>query len=115
MPPAYPRRNIGMKKISIIVAIARNCAIGINNQLLWHISGDLKRFKNRRPKYFSDEYKESEVPLLDNPDQFMMVVAGGKGKHSVFIPTFGKVTAQTRPINDKTGRAVTSINDYRSL
>lgn len=34
-----------MKRISIIVAIARNGAIGKDNQLLWHISGDLKRFK----------------------------------------------------------------------
>ena len=34
-----------MKKISIIVALARNFAIGKNNQLLWHIPADLKRFK----------------------------------------------------------------------
>jgi dihydrofolate reductase len=34
-----------MKQISIIVAIARNWAIGKDNQLLWHISDDLKRFK----------------------------------------------------------------------
>lgn len=33
------------KKISIIVAIAENYAIGKNNDLLWHISNDLKRFK----------------------------------------------------------------------
>ncbi len=31
--------------ISIIVAIAQNYAIGKNNDLLWHISDDLKRFK----------------------------------------------------------------------
>lgn len=31
--------------ISIIVAIAENNAIGKNNELLWHISEDLKRFK----------------------------------------------------------------------
>lgn len=30
---------------SIIVAIAENHAIGRNNELLWHISEDLKRFK----------------------------------------------------------------------
>lgn len=34
-----------MKPISIIVAIAENYAIGKDNQLLWHISDDLKRFK----------------------------------------------------------------------
>lgn len=31
--------------ISIIVAVAENWVIGANNQLLWHISDDLKRFK----------------------------------------------------------------------
>lgn len=31
--------------ISIIVAIAENNAIGKNNELLWHLSGDLKKFK----------------------------------------------------------------------
>lgn len=35
-----------MKNISIIVAIAQNNAIGKDNDLLWHLSEDLKRFKN---------------------------------------------------------------------
>ena len=34
-----------MPNISIIVAISENYAIGRNNQLLWHIPDDLKRFK----------------------------------------------------------------------
>ena len=34
-----------MKNLSIIVAIAENYAIGKDNDLLWHISDDLKRFK----------------------------------------------------------------------
>jgi dihydrofolate reductase len=34
-----------MKKISIIVAIAKNYAIGKDNDLLWHISNDMKWFK----------------------------------------------------------------------
>lgn len=34
-----------MKQLSIIVAIAKNYAIGKDNKLLWHISDDLKRFK----------------------------------------------------------------------
>ena len=33
------------KNISIIVAVAANHAIGKNNDLLWHISKDLQRFK----------------------------------------------------------------------
>jgi dihydrofolate reductase len=34
-----------MKNISMIAAVAENMAIGKNNQLLWHIPEDLKRFK----------------------------------------------------------------------
>jgi dihydrofolate reductase len=34
-----------MKRISIIVAIAENNAIGKNNKLLWHISADMRLFK----------------------------------------------------------------------
>ncbi len=34
-----------MTKISIIVAVAKNNAIGKDNKLLWHLSEDLKRFK----------------------------------------------------------------------
>ncbi len=33
------------KQITMIVAVAENGAIGKDNNLLWHISGDLKRFK----------------------------------------------------------------------
>lgn len=32
-------------KISLIVAMAQNRAIGLNNQMPWHLSQDLKRFK----------------------------------------------------------------------
>lgn len=34
-----------MTQISIIVAVAENNAIGKDNKLLWHLPGDLKRFK----------------------------------------------------------------------
>lgn len=32
--------------VSIIAAVAKNLAIGKNNQLLWHLPEDLKRFKS---------------------------------------------------------------------
>jgi dihydrofolate reductase len=34
-----------MTKLSIIVAIAKNSVIGINNTLPWHLPEDLKRFR----------------------------------------------------------------------
>jgi len=32
-------------KISLIVAMATNRAIGLNNKMPWHLSADLKKFK----------------------------------------------------------------------
>lgn len=37
--------NSPIPNLSIIVAVAQNNAIGKDNDLLWHISDDLKRFK----------------------------------------------------------------------
>ena len=34
-----------MPRLSIIVAQAENRAIGLNGDMPWHLSGDLKRFK----------------------------------------------------------------------
>jgi dihydrofolate reductase len=38
-------KTVTGKPLAIIVAIAENQAIGLGNQLLWHLSDDLKRFK----------------------------------------------------------------------
>ncbi|MFI0428504.1 dihydrofolate reductase [Mariniflexile sp. HMF6888] len=38
--------NVPKQELTIIVAAAENDAIGKHNKLIWHISDDLKRFKN---------------------------------------------------------------------
>lgn len=42
---SFSEQNMIHKNISIIVAVAANFAIGKNNDLLFHLPGDLKRFK----------------------------------------------------------------------
>ena len=69
------------KPISIIVAVARNWAIGLNNSLLWHIPEDFRWFKNHtrghtvvmgRRTWESLPVKplpgRKHVILTDNPD-----------------------------------------------
>jgi dihydrofolate reductase len=41
-----PKSNLKKSELTIIVAVAENDAIGKHNKLIWHISDDLKRFKN---------------------------------------------------------------------
>ncbi len=56
-----------MKDISIIVAIASNYAIGKDNDLLWHISNDLQRFKRITEGHFIIMGKKTYYSLPRRP------------------------------------------------
>ncbi len=69
------------KKISIIVAIAENYAIGKDNDLLWHISEDLKRFKKLTKDHYVVMGKRTYFslpvrPLLHRTNMVITDVAG---------------------------------------
>lgn len=55
------------KQISIIVAIASNYAIGKDNDLLWHISKDLQRFKRLTEGHFIVMGKNTYFSLPRRP------------------------------------------------
>lgn len=60
--------------------------------------GNREWFKGIRPAWFSDPRDDVEVPMTGSPEDIMVVVAGGAGKHSLVIPTFAKTRAVTRVI-----------------
>jgi hypothetical protein len=49
----------------------------------------------RRPRRFASTNPESTIPLADSAEDISIVVAGGPGGHSVFLPSMG---AHTRPV-----------------
>lgn len=55
------------KQISIIVAIASNSAIGKDNDLLWHITQDLKRFKKITKDHYIVMGKNTYYSLPKRP------------------------------------------------
>ncbi len=68
--------------ISIIVAIAENMAIGKNNDLLWHIPEDLKRFKritSGHPVIMGKRTYES-LPRRPLPNRRNIVITDIKGE-----------------------------------
>lgn len=71
-----------MKKISIIVAIAENFAIGLNNQLLWHIPDDLKRFKRITSGHqvIMGKLTYKSLPLRPLPNRTNIVITDVKGE-----------------------------------
>ena len=39
--------------------------------------------------------RDALAPIADNPESIHVIVAGGAGKHSAWLPTFGNMT---RPV-----------------
>ncbi len=61
---------------------------------------NLDRFSVIYPAGFKDRPPESLVPIAREWSDIMIVVAGGAGKHSVLIPTFGATRSVTRRIEE---------------
>jgi hypothetical protein len=61
-----------------------------------------------QPRFVDDDGK---VALTRAPEDIHVVVAGGPGKHSMWVPTWFR--SVTRPIADERGVSVTSIDDLR--
>lgn len=70
------------KQISIIVAIASNFAIGKDNDLLWHISKDLKRFKELTQGHFIVMGKKTyfSLPRRPLPKRTNMIITDIEGE-----------------------------------
>lgn len=114
-------------EISIIVAIAKNNAIGKNNDLLWHLPIDMKFFKNTtaghcivtgRKNYFSipkkfrplpnrtnivvtrDESLNIDGAIISNSIEKALEIAKSKGEKEVFIIGGGEIYKQSIELAD---------------
>ncbi len=110
--------------ISIIVAVSENGVIGKDNQLLWHLSGDLKRFKalttghtivmgrntflsigralpNRRNVVLSNTMKSGEVENVEVFSSIEDLEKSLSKDEEVFIIGGGKVYKQFLPLATK--------------
>ncbi len=57
---------------------------------------------------------ESAVPIIRRPEDLLIMVVGGFGRHSSWLPTFGgSIQAVTRPIADISGAPIRSVLDLR--
>ena len=62
----------------------------------------LELIRGRRPRCFAGSGAPAAIPIADQPQDIQIVVAGGAGNHSVFVPTWGDTRCVTAP----TGRHV---------
>jgi hypothetical protein len=75
--------------------------------LRWVSKGNMKWFTRHNPQRFSHLKVGDEIPIVDRAEDIMVVVAGGMGRHSAVIPTFGGHSrAVTVPIFDSHGEHI---------
>ncbi|TFV64812.1 hypothetical protein E4P41_00465 [Geodermatophilus sp. DF01-2] len=57
--------------------------------------GNFDRYRRTAPHVFADVPDDGVVPMLDGPESLLVMVAGGPGKHSMLVPSFGTTEAVT--------------------
>lgn len=62
--------------------------------------------------WLADPGLDVRVPMTERWENIIVIVAGGAGKHSLVIPTFGATSAVTRVISLKNGRPARSMEDF---
>jgi hypothetical protein len=57
---------------------------------------------------------ESAIPLVRKKEHFMIIVAGGPGRHWCWMPTFGGMTRSiTRALVRQNGTPAKSIQEFK--
>lgn len=55
-----------------------------------------------RPWMHEDDDPDQRLPVVDHPDDFRIVVAGGAGKHSAVVTSWGPTRSVTLPLEERT-------------
>lgn len=72
-----------------------------------------RRLRKKFPERYANASPDALVPMAKQPEDYIVIVVGGTGKHSAFIPTFGSHRPVTRALKHMDGRLVKSIQDLR--
>lgn len=60
---------------------------------------EIERTRDSRTAELGELRPDTMLPISQKPDDIMVIVAGGAGTHSVYVPCFGNSRAVTRPID----------------
>jgi hypothetical protein len=72
-----------------------------------------RRMRVKFPERFANAGPDALVPMAQRAEDFIVLVVGGAGKHSAFLPTFGATRSVTRALALRDGRLARSVEDFR--
>jgi hypothetical protein len=72
-----------------------------------------RRFRIKWPERYAKAGPEARVPITQRAEDIMVVVLGGAGKHSMYIPTFGETRSVTRALKLADGSLARTVQAFR--
>ena len=73
-----------------------------------------RRLRVTFPERFATAGLDAMVPMCQSPQDYIVIVVGGAGKHSAVIPTFGNERSVTRALKRRDGKFAASVEDVRA-
>jgi hypothetical protein len=74
-----------------------------------------RRFRRKLGEQYADASLDASVRVFAKPEDLLVIVTGGAGKHSSYIPTFGNTRAVTRGLRRADGAFVTSLRELQQV
>lgn len=72
-----------------------------------------RRFRRKLAGQYADAPLAAPVRMVSRPEDLIVIVTGGAGKHSQYVPTFGNTRAATRALKRADGALAKSIQELR--
>lgn len=72
-----------------------------------------RRFRRKLAEKYATAPLDTPIHMWDKPDDLIIIVTGGPGKHSQYVPTFGNTRAATRALKRADGTLVKSIREFK--
>jgi hypothetical protein len=72
-----------------------------------------RRFRRKLASEYAEAPLDAPVRMFAKPEDLVIIVTGGAGKHSQYVPTFGNTRAATRVLKRADGTLAKSIHDFK--
>ena len=79
----------------------------------WSQEGIDRRFRRKLAEKFAAAPLDTPVHMWDKPEDLVIIVTGGAGKHSQYVPTFGNTRSISKMLRRQDGEMVKSVEELK--
>lgn len=72
-----------------------------------------RRFRRKLAEQYANAPLDAPVRMFAKPEDLVIIVTGGAGKHSQYVPTFGNTRAATRALKHADGTLAKSVHEFK--